>query len=63
MPLLGCDSTSAFVRQGKSKPLKILLQNEDIQGVFQDVGEQIYLSEKTIENLEKFTCKMYGSVI
>ena len=43
----GCDSISACVRQGKSKPLKLMLQNEDIQGSFQDVGEQIYLSEKT----------------
>ena len=41
----------------------MLLNSEEIQSVFQDVGEEEDIPSKTRDNLEKFTCKMYGSGI
>ena len=43
----GCDSTSSFVRKGKLKPLRFLINNRLIQSVFQDIGNQPHISEKT----------------
>ena len=57
----GCDSTSAFVRQGKLKPFKILLKSEHFQAAFREMGIDHDLSKKNSDTLEAFTCNIYGS--
>ena len=59
----GCDSTSSFIRKDKLKPLRFLINNKLIQSVFQDIGNQPHISEKTRTELEKFTCKIYGGTV
>ena len=59
----GCESTSSFVRKGKLKPLRFLINSKLIQSVFQDIGNQPHISEKTRKDLEKFTCKIYGGTV
>ena len=55
----GCDTTRAFVRQGKIKPMKLLEQNVDILPVFCRIGSDIVIQDADIKLLEKFVCKMY----
>ena len=57
----GCDSTSSFVRKGKLKPLRFLNNSKHFQSTFQGIGEQPSISKEIKEELENFTCKMYGS--
>ena len=58
-----CDSTNAFVCLGKSKPFKLVLESEELQKVFQELGEQEDLPDKTKEDFRRFACVMYGSHI
>ena len=36
----GCDSVSAFASIGKVKPLKLLRNKEEFQGMLQNIGEE-----------------------
>ena len=55
----GCDTVSAFSGQGKLKAFK-LLDNEDFQNAFADLGQRWQLSEDIFTALKAFTCQMYA---
>ena len=57
----GCDSTSAFVRQGKLKPFRLLESNPKYHSSFQILGSSVIVKEDTRTEMEEFTCLMYGS--
>ncbi|GFO47800.1 hypothetical protein PoB_007430500, partial [Plakobranchus ocellatus] len=57
----GCDSTGAFVRQGKLKPFRLLESNPNYHGSFQNQGSSVIVMEDTKTEMEDFTCLMYGS--
>lgn len=56
----GSDSTSAFIRQGKIKPLKVLEKSLEFQEMFGLLGDQSEVSGQLISGLERFVCAMYG---
>ena len=53
----GCDTTSAFVREGN--PLKLLQKHTSFILTFQDISKYPDPSEETLECLESFTCLTY----
>ena len=57
----GCDTTSAFAGKGKLSALKILKGSVQFQQLFQTFGNDWHLSEDKFEELEEFTCLLYGS--
>ena len=57
----GCDSTNAFVRQGKLKPFRLLESNPKYHTSFQILGSSLNVKEDTRTEMEQFTCLMYGS--
>lgn len=56
----GCDTTSAFMRKGKSYPFKIMQRNGNYVDAFQKLGELDEVPDDVIEVLEEFACLMYG---
>ena len=57
----GCDCTSAFVKIGKIKPVKILEKYANFIPIFQNVGTPTFhLKENNLEELNKFVCCLYG---
>ena len=56
----GCDSVSAFAGIGKARPLKLLRSKNKFQVMFQNLGEQWYITEELCVQLESFVCAMYG---
>jgi hypothetical protein len=56
----GCDTTSAFKGLGKVKPLKTLLKMPKFVPVLAKLGETWDVSNELIEDLEAFTCAIYG---
>ena len=56
----GCDSTSAFVRKGKVKPLKLGKQEEFLQA-FLELGTDVSLCDALASKLEHFACKLYSA--
>ena len=57
----GCDYTPAFSGRGKTRPLKILQQCEDIQQAFISLGKTDEINDESVILLERFVCKMYGN--
>ena len=57
----GCDTTSAFVRNGKVTPLKLLKKHPEFLPTFHALGTSVDLANSVFEDLEKFTCLMYGN--
>ena len=55
----GCDTVSAFVRKGKLLPLRLLKKYPQFLETFKSLGKTSSLDEKTIHDLEHFTCLMY----
>jgi len=56
----GCDSTSAFVRKGKT-PFKLLCKSQPAIGAFPILGTTANIvDESTYLNIEQFVCSMYG---
>ena len=55
-----CDTTSAFKGIGKIKPVKILQKHPRFQHVLAGLGEEWAVSEEMIDDLETFTCAIYG---
>ncbi|KAK3107392.1 hypothetical protein FSP39_013623 [Pinctada imbricata] len=55
----GCDSTSFFVGRGKKTTWAKLMANRQFVDTFLDLGSESFAS-KTLVNLEKFVCLMYG---
>ena len=58
---IGCNYTSSFIRKGKLKPLKMLKNSIHIQTIFKTLGNEPHTSEETRKELQKFTCRIYGS--
>ena len=56
----GEDTTSAFQGKGKINPLKRMLKKPRFQNTFQNLGKELVPCQKLIEELEEFTCEMYG---
>ena len=57
----GCDTTSAFVRRGKVKPLTLLKKHPEFLSTFHALGSRVDIEDRVFKDLEKFTCLMYGS--
>ena len=57
----GCDTTSAFVRRGKVKPLTLLKKHPEFLPTFHALGSRVDIEDRVFKDLEKFTCLMYGS--
>ena len=57
----GCDTTSAFVRRGKVKPLTLLKKHPEFLPGFHALGSGVDIEDRVFKDLEKFTCLMYGS--
>ena len=55
-----CDTTSAFKGIGKIKPVKILQKHPRFQRVLAGLGEEWTVSDEMIDDLEIFTCAIYG---
>ena len=56
----GCDSTSAFKGKGKVKAVKVLQQKPAFVPVLAQLGNFWEVQEQTIDELEYFTCCVYG---
>ena len=59
--LTGCDTTSAFVRRAKVKPLTPLKKHPESLPSFHALGSRVDIEGRVFKDLEKFTCLMYGS--
>ena len=57
----GCDSVSAFSGRGKVKALKLLMDNENFQDTFWQIGESWSLSPDILLSLEEITFNLYVS--
>ena len=55
-----CDSTSAFKGVGKIKPIKLLQKLPRFQRVLASLGEEWTVSDELVDELEAFTCTIYG---
>ena len=56
----GCDYLAAFSRKGKLRPYNFLKGDLAAQEAFARLGEGPDFSEETMENIERFCCKVYG---
>ena len=56
----GEDVTSAFKGKGKVGPLKKLHKNPKFYKAFAQLGNDWTVEESTLEDLEEFTCLMFG---
>ena len=56
----GCDTTSASVRRGKIAPLKLVEKNPQYLPILRRIGEERQCSELLINDMEAFTCPIYG---
>ena len=54
------DTINAFRGKGKINPLKKMLKKPRFQNTFQNLGKELVPCQKLIEELEEFTCEMYG---
>ena len=55
-----CDTTSAFKGVGKVRPIKLLQKTEAFQDALSKLGDTWDVSVRLDEDLEQFTCAMYG---
>ena len=56
----GCDTTSAFLRRGKVKPLNLMRKNQLYRDIFETLGTKATVDPHVFSELEKFVCSMYG---
>ena len=57
----GSDYTISFSRKGKVWPLKLLEKDRDAQQAFANIAEDDLSDGKIVAEIEKFTCKFYGT--
>jgi len=55
-----CDTTSAFKGVGKVKPLKIIQKTPKFAAMISRLDEVWDITEDLIDDLEEFTCAIYG---
>lgn len=58
--MTGCDTTSAFVRKGKIKPLNIVKKQNKFLAAFTELGKDENVTEEVRSMLEQFVCSLYG---
>ena len=56
----GCDTVSAFAGKGKVTALKLVRKNPTSQRAFTRIGTEIEVSTELLDQLEEFTCALYG---
>ena len=56
----GCDTTSAFVKQGKIGLLRHVEKNESLMVAFFEPGKSTNIPDWLFGEFEKFVCSMYG---
>ena len=54
------DTTSAFVLQGKLRPLKVIEKFPEILQAFRSLGKSPEVHDSLFSALETFVCAMYG---
>lgn len=57
----GCDTISSFVRKGKVGPLRVLQKNPQYIPVFKGLGTSPTVTPGQFDDLEAFTCLLYGA--
>ena len=55
----GCDFTASFNRQGKVRPLSVMLKNEHFVSAFAKLGEFPETPTDLVSDLEAFVCALY----
>lgn len=58
--LTGCDFNPSLFRKGKTRPLKILRNNEDFQKAFDEIGYENCDTDSIFPVVEKFICNLYN---
>ena len=53
-PFTDCDTTSAFVRRGKVKPLTLLKKHLEFLPAFHALGSRVDIKDRVYRDLEKF---------
>ena len=57
----GCDTTSAFWRKGKVRPLHLMLKNPEFMMTFAELGNNWEIDEiSLLSKIEVFVCAMYA---
>ena len=56
----GCDTVSAFRGKGKLTPMKKLLKTTKLHPILGKLGNSWGVSEELLEEMEIFTCSLYG---
>ena len=57
----GCDTTSAFWRKEKVRPLHLMLKNPEFMMTFAELGNNWEIDEiSLLSKIEVFVCAMYG---
>ena len=56
----GTDFTAAFMNKGKVRPYEIMLKSQQFTKAFAKLGRNGEVSEATLQDIEKFTCTLYG---
>ena len=56
----GCDTTSAFSRRGKVKPLQIMGSSSEYIHTFASLGMSMDIGNDLLGVLDSFVCHMYG---
>ena len=56
----GCDSVSCFKGKSKTKAFKIMIESKVFISTFEDLGKMWTIDNVVMENLEMFTCELYG---
>ena len=55
-----CDTTSAFKGIGKVRPIKLLQKSPQLVEALSQLGDMWDPPERLVDDLEEFTCAMYG---
>ena len=55
----GNDFNPSYAKKGKKKPFEMLENDESAQSAFASLGLTKYLSQQTIDEIEKFVCQVY----
>ena len=58
--ITGCDQISSFFCMGKVTCWKILKKNRHLLQGFVKIGSEREPSDKPLQNMEEFVCRLYG---
>ena len=57
----GSDTTSAFVRKGKIKPMQLMMKDAEVMAAYAEMGEWDDLPPNIASIIEGHICKLYGA--